>query len=228
MRNRPVFYLLFLSLGGILSACQKDTVVPQTCEYQDTGVDYTAWALKQPLHIVALGSSSTAGAGASAPQYGWVNVFQQDLKSRGLKVEVENMGRGGDTTTQMTSRLQKRGLQGIDLLIVQPLSNDVLQGKDLTTMQQSLNDLKTVMGYTPAAVIGIQNFGRLESSLKSKSEAQQMLIKWTAENKYPFIDRDKQVTALGHTEDYMASDSIHPNDKGHALIAQCTEKVIFK
>ena len=59
-----------------------------------------------PLTIVALGSSSTAGAGASKPEAAYPARLQEHLASRlRTTVRVVNRGRNGDRIGDMLSRL---------------------------------------------------------------------------------------------------------------------------
>jgi acyl-CoA thioesterase I len=72
--------------------------------------------LGEPLTIVALGSSSTRGVGASAPQLSYPSRLETELKKRlpGIDVRVLNRGRSGEEVPQMVARLDR------DVLAVHP------------------------------------------------------------------------------------------------------------
>ena len=59
-----------------------------------------------PLKIVAVGSSSTSGTGASAPDLAYPARLAAELRARfpGLDVVVVNRGKGGEDAPQMMKR----------------------------------------------------------------------------------------------------------------------------
>jgi acyl-CoA thioesterase I len=63
-------------------------------------------AESQPLTIVAIGSSSTAGAGASSPAATYPSRLAAELRARfpGREITVLNRGVNGDETTNMMAR----------------------------------------------------------------------------------------------------------------------------
>jgi lysophospholipase L1-like esterase len=86
-------------------------------------------AAHQPLRIVALGSSSTEGVGASAPDRTYPAVLQA-LLARDLpeQVAVLNHGIGGEDVDDMMRRLPGVIAERPDLVIWQTGSNDALRG----------------------------------------------------------------------------------------------------
>ncbi|MCS6779414.1 MAG: SGNH/GDSL hydrolase family protein [Geminicoccaceae bacterium] len=83
------------------------------------------------LRIVALGSSSTEGTGASRPEHAWPARLEAILDARFPKDEVEvvNRGKGGETAAQNLARLEADVIRlAPDLVIWQVGTNDALQG----------------------------------------------------------------------------------------------------
>lgn len=74
----------------------------------DTGTPQATTRLQrgEPLVIVAIGSSSTEGAGASAPDRRYPASVQRFLRGRfaGLDIVVHNRGIGGQSASQMLAR----------------------------------------------------------------------------------------------------------------------------
>ncbi|MBM3566193.1 MAG: SGNH/GDSL hydrolase family protein, partial [Alphaproteobacteria bacterium] len=66
-------------------------------------------AAGQPLVIVAVGSSSTAGAGASHPGASYPARLREELAKRfpGAPITILNRGIGGETSQQMIERFEK-------------------------------------------------------------------------------------------------------------------------
>jgi acyl-CoA thioesterase-1 len=92
-----------------------------------------AWGLMfsavaaEPLTVVALGDSLTAGYGLD-PAQGFVPQLQAWLVAQGQDVTVINAGVSGDTTAGGLSRLEWSLAPGTDALIVTLGGNDMLRG----------------------------------------------------------------------------------------------------
>jgi acyl-CoA thioesterase-1 len=91
--------------------------------------------LGQPLTIVALGSSSTEGIGASRPERSYPSRLAALLQAQfpGVPIRVVNRGVGGEMAPQMTARLERDVLaEKPDLVIWQLGTNSVLHDHDPT------------------------------------------------------------------------------------------------
>ena len=87
-----------------------------------------------PLRIVAFGSSSTKGVGASSPAHSYPSRLASDLARalpHGEVATVENRGIGGDDADDMIRRLPAIIAARPDLVIWQTGSNDPLRGLPL-------------------------------------------------------------------------------------------------
>lgn len=94
-----------------------------------------------PLKIIALGSSSTAGAGASNPAKAYPARLQAELSKMWPteKVEVVNAGVNGQLATDMVSRLDKDVLSKKPQLIIwQTGVNDAIRGVPLDAFRKTL------------------------------------------------------------------------------------------
>jgi acyl-CoA thioesterase-1 len=88
-----------------------------------------------PLTVVALGSSSTAGFGASSPANSYPSRLEAALKAKllGLQITVLNRGINGDEISDMLARLDRSVIaEKPDLVLWQFGTNDVLHGQSLT------------------------------------------------------------------------------------------------
>ena len=89
----------------------------------------------QKLTIVALGSSSTAGAGATAPQFSYPSRLAAVLQARFPEVAIRIVNRGvsGEQSPQMVARMERDVLsEHPDLVIWQLGTNGVLHDVDPT------------------------------------------------------------------------------------------------
>jgi acyl-CoA thioesterase I len=91
-------------------------------------------AQRQPLTIVAVGSSSTQGVGASAPGLTYPSRLEAELKERfpDISIRVLNRGKGGEDAAEELARLDRDVLaEHPDLVIWQLGTNAVLRRDDL-------------------------------------------------------------------------------------------------
>ncbi|HLH51321.1 MAG TPA: SGNH/GDSL hydrolase family protein [Roseiarcus sp.] len=92
------------------------------------------------VDILAIGSSSTQGIGASAPSFTYPAQLQADLAAAlRQKVVVENAGVGGETVAATLARLKallKR--EKPDLIIWQVGTNDAVRGEDEATFRAAV------------------------------------------------------------------------------------------
>src|SRR5438128_741009 len=82
-----------------------------------------------PIKIVAIGSSSTFGSGASTPAASYPSRLEAELKAQlpGLPVTVLNKGIGGEEAAQMVARFDADVIdENPDLVLWQAGSNSVL------------------------------------------------------------------------------------------------------
>src|SRR5713226_8112668 len=87
----------------------------------------------QPVVIVAFGSSSTAGYGASSPEFNYPNRLAAQLRRHypGADITVLNRGKGGEDAPEMTKRLQSEVIDAKpDLVIWQVGTNAVIRNLD--------------------------------------------------------------------------------------------------
>jgi len=87
----------------------------------------------QPLTIVGLGSSSTEGIGATAPQFNYPSRLAAVLQARfpGVPIRVVNRGVSGEQSAQMVARIERDVLsEHPDLVIWQLGTNGVLHDVD--------------------------------------------------------------------------------------------------
>lgn len=84
-------------------------------------------ALAEPIRIVALGDSNTAGLFAGR-RNAFPALIEQSLRAVGHDVEIVNRGISGDTTGGMLARLDSAVPRGTDIAIVQGGYNDGRKG----------------------------------------------------------------------------------------------------
>jgi lysophospholipase L1-like esterase len=100
-------------------------------------------AAEGQLVIVAIGSSTTAGTGASGPAAGYPERLEGELERRlpGLTIEVINKGVGGQNAVDMLARFDSDVLAERPALVIwQTGSNDVMHNIPVRQFKQTLTD----------------------------------------------------------------------------------------
>jgi acyl-CoA thioesterase I len=97
-------------------------------------------ALAQPVKVVVLGDSLSAGLGLAAPD-AFPAKLQKALKDKGVDVEFANAGVSGDTASGGRDRLDWSVPKGTDAVIVELGANDALRGTDPAITRSALSDI---------------------------------------------------------------------------------------
>ncbi len=91
-------------------------------------------AAGMPITIVAIGSSSTAGAGASSPAMNYPSRLEVELKTLFPRADINVINRGvnGETASDMLARFDEQVIaEKPDLVVWQVGSNSVLRDQPL-------------------------------------------------------------------------------------------------
>jgi lysophospholipase L1-like esterase len=128
-------------LQGVVSA--PNCAAPPALSVIDAALDRSAARIDrgQPLTIVAMGSSSTKGTGASSPAMSYPSRLEAELRDRFPKVEIRvlNRGLGGEDVGQEIGRFgQDVFALDPDLVIWQVGTNAVLRRDAFADDEQSI------------------------------------------------------------------------------------------
>lgn len=121
-----------------------------------------AWA--EPVTLVALGDSLTAGYGLANQDDGLVPQLEAWLTARGHDVEVQNAGVSGDTTAGGLARIGWALGPDADAMIVALGGNDLLRGLDPAGAKRNLDGVlsEAKARNLPVLLVGMKastNFG---------------------------------------------------------------------
>lgn len=164
-------------------------------------------------NIVAFGDSLTEGVGAT-PGNDYVSVL-----SRSLGVPIINVGRAGDTTASALSRLDQDVLENDPKVVILLLGgNDMLARIPKETAFQNLKIIVKKIKERGSAVIlvGINGgiFGRGYGGEYERLAREENL--WFVPNVLNDILSD----------DESMYDRVHPNDTGHAIMAERIQPIL--
>ena len=143
---------LAIALAASSPALADDaaTPIPPNCAAPpalsaiDAALDRTSSRILsgQPLTIVAMGSSSTLGVGASSPTLSYPSRLEQELRRRfpGVEIRVVNHGVSGQDVPEELTRLGRDVItERPDLVVWQVGTNAVLRRDDLSADEQLIS-----------------------------------------------------------------------------------------
>jgi acyl-CoA thioesterase-1 len=173
-------------------------------------------ALAEPVTIVALGDSLTAGYGLPEGE-GFVPQLQAWLNTRGVEAEMQNAGVSGDTTAGGLARLDWALGEGADALIVALGGNDVLRGLPPTEAHANLDAIlsRAADKGLPVLLIGLPAPGNYGPGYKAEFDT---IFPALAASHGALLEPDF-LAGLGNTDPaqvsaFLQGDGIHPNAEG--------------
>lgn len=183
----------------------------------------------KPLKIVAIGSSSTSGAGATSPAATYPSQLETELKKKlpGLPITVLNKGIGGEEAPQMVARFEADVIdESPDLVLWQVGSNSVLRDHPTPgeVIRQGVERLKA--SGTEVILINPQ----FAPKILAKADIGRAVDVITATARDAEVGLFDRFTVMRHWreaehiafEQFLSPDLLHMNDWSYA----CTAKLL--
>ena len=191
----------------------------------------TARAIRsgKPLVIVAIGSSSTKGVGASDPAHTYPALLAAELRRRWpqLAVTVTNKGVGGEIASQMLARFERDVLPYRPQLVIwQTGSNQALRSGDIEgyadTIREGISRLKAArvdivlmdpqfaprVLARPMHLLIVDSIAAVANDMKVAVFRRFAVMRhWISSGQYT-------------VEDIISSDGLHMNDVSYSCIAR--------
>lgn len=169
--------------------------------------------------IVFFGDSITAGYGLS-PDQAFPALIQQKLDSNGMAYEVINAGLSGETSAGGLGRIDWILRSKPDIFILELGGNDGLRGLSLAETEKNLAEMvKRVRAKNPDAVVilaGMQIPPNLGQDYTGRfKDLFAKVAKSSKTELIPFL-----LENVGGYPELNLSDGIHPNEKGHRIVAE--------
>jgi lysophospholipase L1-like esterase len=187
-------------------------------------------AAGEPVVIIAFGSSSTAGYGATSPEFNYPNRLAAQLHRQypTADITVINRGQGGEDAPEMMRRLQTSVIDmHPDLVIWQVGTNAVLRNLDPAETAKMVEDGVAAIQAAGADLVLVdpQYSPRVNEKAENASKMVNLLSK-VAELRHVGIFPRFQVMRDWHEkqaipiDSFVISDGLHMNDWGYACFAQ--------
>jgi acyl-CoA thioesterase I len=183
----------------------------------------------EPITIVAIGSSSTAGAGASSPASTYPSRLEVELREHfpRLSITVINRGVGGEEVPDMLARFDSSVIAAKpDLVLWQLGTNSVIRGHKLADhgalIRAGLNKVRAI----GADVVLIDP--QFAPKVISKPEAESMVALIATTAKREDVDLFRRFDVMRHWrevdhlafETFVSPDGLHMNDWSYACMAK--------
>lgn len=171
----------------------------------------------QPIRLVALGDSLTAGYGLPA-NAAFPAVLERALQAKGRRVEIANAGVSGDTASGGLDRLDWSVPDGTDGVIVELGANDMLRGLDPAVTRKAIETIveRLKARNIPVMLAGMyasRNLGedyvrRFEALYREIAEKHGLVL-------YPFF-----LDGIAGERALNLPDGLHPTAKGVEVIVE--------
>lgn len=225
------------SLGpvGAVAPTQRCDCPPKLAQF-DGNLSRISRLLQRsaPVTIVALGSSSTAGAMASAPERSYPSRLAVELKKRFPQVNfrVVNRGRNGDSTEGMVARMDAEVFsEKPDLVIWQLGTNSVLRDESLMPVQEKVVEGLERIRASGADLILIDP--QFAPRVTAKPDANKMVNLIGALAAHERIPLFRRFAIMRHWHDggmpfsaFLDKDDLHHNDWGYGCMARLLARMI--
>jgi acyl-CoA thioesterase I len=186
-------------------------------------------ATSEPLVVVAIGSSSTAGAGASSPPANYPSRLAVELKKLfpGHAITVLNRGVNGEETQDMMARFATGVIaEHPQLVLWQVGTNSVLRDHPLTIheteLRQGIEQLKATgadvvlmdLQYAPQVLAKAETADMIDQiALAAKDEQVDLFHRFAVMRDWHEVQHDP-------FDVFVSPDGLHMNDWGYACWAK--------
>ena len=179
------------------------------------------------VKVLAIGSSSTAGAGASKASATYIAKLETSLEGvlKGMDFDVIARGKGGEVAQGAADRM-KREIEETkpDLLVWQVGTNDAIRHVDLDSFKTCL---KTTLAWLAANKIDVVLIDPQYGNVLTKDAYYEKVVAAVAEvareSRVLLVDRFEAMRELQRERGdgfYLTSDNLHLNDTGHRCMAE--------
>ncbi len=208
--------MLVVALG--FAGCSEGRAEPGLA-HDDGDARVAAEAPGAGQRVVFLGDSLTAGYGVD-PGDAYPALIEGFIERRGWGFEVVNAGISGDTTASGRARIDWLLRAPIDVLVLALGGNDGLRGTPTDEMRRNLEAIvMDVRDASPGVVVVIAGMKAVPNMGSDFRESFEDVFPELADELdtafVPFL-----LEGVGGVAALNQLDRIHPNEEGHAVIAE--------
>jgi acyl-CoA thioesterase-1 len=187
-----------------------------------------------PLDILAIGSSSTEGVGATSPANAYPVKLEEELEKRtGVDFDVKNAGVGGELAAKTLERLKNALRSGWARLVIwQVGTNDAIVGVDEALFRATVESGVAAARAAGVPLVLVDPQFTLQSPNPARYERYVEIVDAVgAKDRVPVLSRyammkrwgAKGVKAIGSL---LSRDGLHMSDLGYRCLAHALADVI--
>lgn len=219
-----------LIVFALSSARAEETTCPSDkTEFEANGaaLAFPKGGVGRPLDILAIGSSSTEGIGASSPANAYPARLEDELsKQDGIDVEVKNAGIGGELAAKTMLRLKSALKSGwAQLVIWQVGTNDAIVGVNEALFRATVESGVAAARAAGVPLVLIDPQFTLMSPDAARYERYVAIVDAVgAEDRVPVLSRYAMMKRWGAKNGnavaaLLSRDGLHMNDLGYRCLA---------
>lgn len=181
----------------------------------------------RPVKVLAIGSSSTVGVGASSPSATYVAKLEATLEGtfKGLDFDVIGRGMSGEVAQGAADRMKTEVEQAMpDLVVWQVGTNDAIRHVSIDRFKECLrNTLAWLKEHRVDVVLIDPQYGETLTKDAYYEEVVAAIAQVARENRVLLVDRFEAMRELHRVHGdrfYLTSDNLHMNDTGHRCMAE--------
>lgn len=183
--------------------------------------------------VLAIGSSTTVGVGASKPSNTYVAKLETNLETAFSGVDFDVLGRGmsGETAEGQSGRM-KATVEEVkpDLVLWQVGTNDAIRHVDLEAFKVCLRRTLTWLADNKIDVMMVDpQYGDVLVKDVFYEQVVAAIAEVAAEKQVLLVDRFEAMRQLSQQHGdtvYLSSDQLHMNDTGHRCMAEQLARAI--
>lgn len=182
-------------------------------------------AASKKTTILFLGDSLTEGLGVNE-QEAYPRLVERNLRAKKIDVDVINGGVSGATSASGMTRLKWHLKKKIDIVVLELGANDGLRGLKIADTQKNLTEIVRLAKKSKVKILLLgllmpPNYGKeythdFESMYKNISQSENIPL-------LPFF-----LKQIAGKSEFNQADGIHPNAKGHEIIAGSISEFVEK
>jgi lysophospholipase L1-like esterase len=182
---------------------------------------------KRTVRVLAIGSSSTVGVGASSPSATYVAKLETSLEGalNGMDFDVVGRGVSGEVAEGAAERM-KREVEDIkpDLVVWQVGTNDAIRHVNIDSFKSCIKRTLSWLADNKIDVVLVDpQYGTVLTKDHYYEEVVQTVAQVARESRVLLVDRFEAMRELQRDRGdrfYLSADNLHLNDRGHRCMAE--------
>ncbi|MBN9062992.1 MAG: hypothetical protein BGP06_09035 [Rhizobiales bacterium 65-9] len=189
---------------------------------------------RQPVKVLAIGSSSTVGVGASSPKFTYTSLLETELEKafKGLDIKIATRGVSGEVAEGTAHRIKlEAALLNPDLVLWQVGTNDALSRIPVADFTRTVSKtLKWLKAHRIDVVLVGMQYTKQVASDDHYRLIKDALKQVAAEEGVALVKRYeamKYIEDAAGKEPLISADNLHLNDLGYRCMAEHVARVIL-